>query len=108
MEEQEAVLDVLATLAARSRVLATGRSSKTDPNNALSVAITALPNPTLRRVQAVGHSEVLRLLAKRNTNICHQLISVEGPMASGAMWVGSNPAGGTSEAADFGTSLSSW
>jgi transposase len=68
----ETVVDVPATLAARSRVLATGRSSKTDPNDALSVAITALRNQTLRQVQAVGHSEVLRLLAKRNTDIGNQ------------------------------------
>jgi transposase len=50
----ETVVDVPATLAARSRVLATGRSSKTDPNDALSVAITALRNQTLRQVQAVA------------------------------------------------------
>jgi transposase len=68
----EAVLDVPATLAARTRVLGTGRSTKTDPNDALSVAISALRNPALRHVEPVGHSEVLRLLAKRNTDIGNQ------------------------------------
>jgi transposase len=65
----ETVLDVPATLASRVRVLSTGRSNKNDPNDALSVAIAALRSPGLRRVEAVGHSEVLRLLAKRNTDI---------------------------------------
>ena len=37
----EEVLDVPATLAARVRVLATGRSNKNDPNDAHSVAIAA-------------------------------------------------------------------
>ena len=68
----EHVVDVPATLAARIRVLGTGRSSKTDPNDALSVAITALRHHSLREVQPVGHSEVLRLLAKRNTDIGDQ------------------------------------
>ena len=68
----ESVLNVPATLAARTRVLGTGKSSKTDPNDALSVAISALRNPGLRRVEPVGHSEVLRLLAKRNTDIGNQ------------------------------------
>ena len=63
------MLDVPATLAARTRVLGTGRSNKNDPNDAWSVAITALRTRGLRQVQAVGHSEVLRLLAKRNSDI---------------------------------------
>jgi transposase len=65
----ETVVDVPATLASRVRVLSTGRSNKNDPNDALSVAIAALRSRGLRRVEAVGHSEVLRLLAKRNTDI---------------------------------------
>ncbi len=68
----EHVVDVPATLAARTRTLASGRSNKTDPNDALSVAVTALRKRDLRRVEAVGHSEVLRLLAKRNTDIGDQ------------------------------------
>jgi len=65
----ETVLDVPATLASRVRVLSTGRSNKNDPNDALSVAIAALRSRGLRRVETAGHSEVLRLLAKRNTDI---------------------------------------
>jgi transposase len=68
----EAVVDVPATLASRVRVLSTGRSNKNDPNDALSVAIAALRSGGLRRVEAVGHSEVLRLLAKRNIDIGNQ------------------------------------
>ena len=63
------VVDVPATLASRVRVLATGRSNKNDPNDALSVAVAALRSPGLRQVVAAGHSEVLRLLAKRNIDI---------------------------------------
>ena len=65
----ETVLDVPATLAARARVLATGRSNKNDPNDAASVAVAALRFDGLRVVTPVGHAEVLRLLAKRNHDI---------------------------------------
>jgi transposase len=68
----EQVLDVPATLASRVRVLGSGRSNKNDPNDALSVAVAALRSRDLRRVEPVGHSEVLRLLAKRNTDIGSQ------------------------------------
>jgi transposase len=68
----EHVLNVPATLAARTRLLGSGRSSKNDPNDARSVAVTALRTTGLRQVQPVGHSEVLRLLAKRNTDIGNQ------------------------------------
>jgi hypothetical protein len=65
----EHVCNVPATLAARARVLGTGRSNKNDPNDALSVAIAALRTPGLRPVERASHGEVLRLLAKRNTDI---------------------------------------
>ncbi len=65
----EAVLDVPATLASRVRVLATGRSNKNDPNDAFSVAVAAVRSPNLRSVEAADHSEVLRLLAKRNGDL---------------------------------------
>jgi len=65
----EEVLDVPATLASRIRVLATGRSNKNDPNDALSVAIAAFRAPNLRSVEAANHCEVLRLLAKRNRDL---------------------------------------
>jgi transposase len=60
---------VPATLAARIRVLGSGRSDKNAPNDALSVAIAALRTPALREVVAAEHSEVLRVLAKRNIDI---------------------------------------
>jgi len=72
----EHVLNVPATLAARTRLLGTGRTSKSDPNDALSVAVTALRTTGLRQVRPVGHSEVLRLLAKRNTDIGDHRIRV--------------------------------
>ncbi len=68
----EHVVNVPATLAARTRLLGSGRTSKSDPNDALSVAVTALRAQELRRVEPVGHSEVLRLLAKRNKDIGNQ------------------------------------
>ncbi|MGH8986900.1 MAG: IS110 family transposase, partial [Acidimicrobiia bacterium] len=65
----EAVLDVPATLAARVRVLGTRRSNKNDPNDARSVAIAALRAPRLAAVGRADHAGVLRLLAKRNTDL---------------------------------------
>ncbi len=68
----EDVLDVPATLASRVRVLATGRSTKNDPNDALSIAIAALRAPALRQVEPADHTEVLRLLSKRNWDLGRQ------------------------------------
>jgi transposase len=65
----ERVLDVPATLAARVRLLGTGRSDKNDPNDARSVAVAALRAPRLTVVQAADHAAVLRLLAKRNLDL---------------------------------------
>ncbi len=65
----EEVLDVPATLASRIRVLATGRSNKNDPNDAHSIAVAALRAPSLRSVEVADHSQVLRLLAKRNVDL---------------------------------------
>jgi transposase len=65
----ETVLDVPATLAARVRVLGTGRSDKNDPNDARSVAIAALRAPVLAEVRAEDHLSVLRLLAKRHRDL---------------------------------------
>jgi transposase len=66
------VVDVPATLAARTRVLGTGLSNKNDPNDAMSVTVTALRERDLRRVQSVGNSQVLRLLSKPNLDIGRQ------------------------------------
>jgi len=65
----ETVLDVPATLAARVRVLGTGRSDKNDPNDARSVAIAALRAPKLAQVRAEDEISVLRLLAKRHGDL---------------------------------------
>ena len=58
-----------ATLAARVRVLASGRSNKNDPNDALSVAVAALRSPGLAAVRRVDHTSVLRVLAKRHREL---------------------------------------
>ena len=65
----ERVLDVPATLAARVRVLGTGRSNKNDPKDAHSVAVAALRAPRLAWVARADHTGVLRLLAKRNNEL---------------------------------------
>jgi transposase len=65
----EQVMDVPATLAARVRVLGTGRSNKNDPNDARSVAVAALRSSGLVSVQAADHVAVLRLLVKRNLDL---------------------------------------
>jgi transposase len=65
----ETVLDVPPTLAARVRVLGTGRSNKNDPNDGCSVAVAALRAPQLASVQPADHVAVLRLLAKRNLDL---------------------------------------
>jgi transposase len=65
----ERVVDVPATLSARVRVLATSRSNKNDPNDALSVAIAARHAPRVSEVQAADHPVVLRLLVKRHHDL---------------------------------------
>ena len=56
-------------LAARVRLLGSGRGSKNDPNDALSTAIAALRDPHLRTVTAENHVMVLRLLADRHQDL---------------------------------------
>src|SRR5437867_8440549 len=65
----EDVVDVPATLAARVRVLGSGKSNKNDPNDARSIAVAALRAPRLARVRPSDHASVLRLLAKRNSQL---------------------------------------
>ena len=55
----EEVLDVPATLAARVRVLSSGRSNKNDPNDAFSVAVAARRAPRLAPVARADHVGVL-------------------------------------------------
>lgn len=58
-----------ATLAARVRVLGSGKSNKNDPNDARSMAVAALRAGRLTRVRPSDHASVLRLLAKRNSQL---------------------------------------
>ena len=69
----EHVVDVPPKLSARSRLLESGRSDKTDPNDARSAAIVAWHNPTLNVVAGLDeHRVVLRLLADRDHQITAQ------------------------------------
>ncbi len=61
----ERVLDVPATLAARVRVLGTGRSNKNDPNDAHSVAVAALRAPRLASVTRADHAGVCPSRARK-------------------------------------------
>jgi transposase len=65
----EDVVDVPPTLAARVRVLGSGKTQKNDPNDALSTAIAALRAKRLRTVVAENHSAVLRLLADHHHDL---------------------------------------
>jgi hypothetical protein len=65
----ERVIDVPAMMASRVRVLGSGKSQKTDPNDARSVAIAALRHPGLTIVRADDHVRVLGLLAKRHRDV---------------------------------------
>ncbi len=65
----ERVVDVPATMASRVRVLSTGKSQKSDPNDARSVAITAFRHPNLTVVTADDHTRVLGLLGKRHRDL---------------------------------------
>lgn len=69
----EHVVDVPPKLSSRARLLESGRSDKTDPNDARSAAIVAWHNPTLNVVAGLDeHRVVLRLLADRDHQITAQ------------------------------------
>src|SRR5262249_11048726 len=61
----ERVLDVPPKLAARVRLLATGNTSKNDPNDARSVAVAALRSAGVREVRRDDHAAVLKVWSKR-------------------------------------------
>ena len=65
----ELVLDVQPKLGARVRLLATGATSKNDPNDARSVAIAALRSAAPRRVTAENHAAVLKVWSKRHRDL---------------------------------------
>jgi transposase len=88
----ETVLDVPAMLASRVRVLGTGQSTKTDPNDAHSVAVAALHAPSLAVVRPADHVTVCRLLAKRHTDVarwrtkvCCRLHALVGELVPGGI-----------------------
>ena len=65
----ERVIDVPARMASRVRLLGSGKSQKTDPNDARSVAIAALRHSGLAMVRGDDHARVLGLLAKRHRDV---------------------------------------
>jgi transposase len=88
----ETVLDVPATLASRVRVLGTGQSTKSDPNDARSVAVAALHAPSLAVVRPADHVTVCRLLAKHHTDVarwrtklCCRLHALVGELVPGGI-----------------------
>jgi transposase len=65
----EQVLDVPAKLAARVRVLSVGHGRKSDPDDAVSVAVAARNAPQLRPVGVEDQATVLHLLTKRRQDL---------------------------------------
>jgi transposase len=65
----EDVVDVPPTLAARVRLLGSGKSQKNDENDALSTAIAALRAKRLRTVVAEDHGAILRMLADHHHDL---------------------------------------
>jgi hypothetical protein len=61
--------DVQPKLAARVRLLHTGNTGKSDPNDALSVAVAALRSTANREVAADDHATVLKVWAKRHRDL---------------------------------------
>lgn len=62
----ETVVDVPPVLAARVRVLSSGKSDRNDENDARSVAIAALNSDQLAAVEREDQRQVLRMTAKRH------------------------------------------
>jgi transposase len=69
VSDGEQVLDVPAKLAARVRVLSTGHGRKSDPDDAISVAVAARNAPGLRQVGVEDQAVVLHLLTKRRQDL---------------------------------------
>ena len=65
----EHVVDVQPKLAARVRLLDTGKVNKNDPNDARSVAIAALRSPDAARVVSDDATTVLKLWAHRHREL---------------------------------------
>jgi transposase len=69
VSDGEQVLDVPAKLAARVRVLSVGHGRKSDPDDAVSVAVAAQSVPQLRQVGVEDQAVVLHLLTKRRQDL---------------------------------------
>jgi transposase len=69
VSDGEQVLDVPAKLAARVRVLSVGHGRKSDPDDAVSVAVAARSVPALRQVGMEDQAVVLHLLTKRRQDL---------------------------------------
>jgi transposase len=67
--DREHVVDVPAKLAARVRVLSVGHGRKSDPDDAVSVAVAARSAPQLRQVSVEDQAVVLHLLTKRREDL---------------------------------------
>lgn len=65
----ETVVDVPPVLAARVRVLSSGKSDKNDNNDACSVAIAALNSERLAVVEREDQRQVVRMTAKRHLEL---------------------------------------
>jgi transposase len=65
----ERVLDIQPKLGARVRLLEAGNVSKSDPNDARSVAIAALRSKTAPQVAAADHAAVLKVWSKRHRDL---------------------------------------
>ena len=65
----EQVLDVQPKLGSRVRLLASGNTNKTDPNDARSVAVAALRSADCRPVQPDDHTAVLQVWSKRHRDL---------------------------------------
>jgi transposase len=69
VSDGERVVDVPAKLAARVRVLSVGHGRKSDPDDAVSVAVAAKSIPQLRQVDVEDQAVVLHLLTKRREDL---------------------------------------
>jgi transposase len=69
VSDGEQVLEVPAKLAARVRVPWVGHGRKSDPGDAVSVAIAARSVPSLRQVKVDDQATVLHLLTKRRQDL---------------------------------------
>jgi hypothetical protein len=69
VSDGEQVLDVPAKLAAWVRMLSVGHGRKSDPDDAVSVAVAARNAPQLRQVRVEDQAVVLHLLTKRRQDL---------------------------------------